>query len=112
MVFKKPKITSIGKAVSIKVKFLVSCGEGKFKAGEVVEMNMASANHWIKRGKAIKYVKSASKKKKAKAQKATEPQEKKEMEAPDQNQGEMQELIREPPITVTDPTPEIEKDPI
>lgn len=47
----------------VTVKFLTDCdpGNGKpvFKKGSVHELVISSANHWIKRGKALKYVESA-----------------------------------------------------
>jgi len=69
------------KSNEMTVKFLVECdkhdGTGKtFKAGEVVNMNMASANHWIIRNMAdelVEEVKTDSKPKtKKKTQKTTD----------------------------------------
>jgi len=69
------------KSNEMTVKFLVECdkhdGTGKtFKAGEVVTMNMASANHWIIRNMAdelVEEVKTDSKPKtKKKTQKTTD----------------------------------------
>lgn len=103
----RQKMKGIGKAISIKVKFLVSCGDGKFKAGDIVELNAPSAYHWIKRGKAERYVKSSRKKK----TKSKEDENKKQISEENSNENSgTSEMTRTPPITVTDPTPEITRE--
>jgi hypothetical protein len=48
------------KPINVKVHFLVDCdpqdGKPVFKAGSVHELPAPSANHWIRRGKAEKYI--------------------------------------------------------
>ena len=44
----------------VKVKFLTDCdfsgGKPKFKKDSIRELVISSANHWVRRGKAVKYV--------------------------------------------------------
>jgi len=59
------KITKAVAPLRIKVKFLKDCdpGNGKsvFKAGTIRELVISSANHWVRRGMAEKYVESPRK---------------------------------------------------
>jgi len=87
----------------IKVKFLATCGDGEFKAGDVKELKGPSANHWIKRGLAERFVKPKKKK-------PGRPPKKKEEPKAAEKKTDSLELPSSPPITVTDPTPEIEKE--
>lgn len=53
------KVTKAVAPLRIKVQFLTDCdpGNGKpvFKKGSVKELVISSANHWVRRGKAVKY---------------------------------------------------------
>jgi len=59
----------------VKVKFLKNCdpGNGKpvFKAGSIHGLVISSANHWVRRGMAEKYVEKPQKAKPAKAKATT-----------------------------------------
>ena len=53
----------VAKAIAplrVKVKFLTDCdfsgGKPKFKKDSIRELVISSANHWVRRGKAVKYV--------------------------------------------------------
>lgn len=52
--------TARDQEISFEIKFHVDCdpadGSAVFKAGKVYELPASSANHWIRRNKAIKYV--------------------------------------------------------
>lgn len=119
----------------VKVKFLTDCdpGGGKpvFKKDSVRELVISSANHWIRRKKAVKYtepVKKAGKSKKAAAKlpKRTNKSRKVEVktepvieepiieenleEEPEKKSEDFLELPTSLPITETDSTPEIERE--
>lgn len=68
---KKPKVVRPA-PIKVQVKFLADCdpedGRPVFKAGSVHELAAPSAQHWIKRGKAVRYVES-------KVEEAPEPKE-------------------------------------
>lgn len=134
------KITKAVAPLRIKVKFLKDCdpGNGKpvFKAGSIRELVISSANHWVRRGMAEKYVEKPKKVKPAKAKVTTsrgrsrkvsvkaEPvtveaesnvEETASEEIPEEEpviEGKKTEdsleLVTSLPITETDPTPEIE----
>ena len=53
----------VAKAIAplrVKVKFLTDCdfsgGKPKFKKDSIRELVISSANHWVRRGKAVKYM--------------------------------------------------------
>jgi len=57
---RQQKVAKAKAPLRVTVKFLKDCdpGNGKpvFKAGLVKELVISSANHWIRRGRAVKYV--------------------------------------------------------
>jgi hypothetical protein len=59
------KVTKTIAPLRVKVKFLKDCdpGNGKpvFKAGTIRELVISSANHWVRRGMAEKYVEKPKK---------------------------------------------------
>ena len=64
------KVAKVKAPLRIKVKFLTDCdpGNGKpiFKKGSIKELVISSANHWVRRGKAEKYVEKPQKAKSVK----------------------------------------------
>ncbi|MFO7971575.1 MAG: hypothetical protein R6U40_07475 [Desulfobacterales bacterium] len=88
----------------IKVKFLADCG-GDFKSGSIKELKADSANHWIKRGLAQRYIEPPKRK-------PGRPPKKKEeaKELEEKKMGDFLDLPSSLPITLTDPAPEIEKE--
>jgi len=67
---RKEKVTKPVAPLRVKVKFLKNCdpGNGKpvFKAGTIRELVISSANHWVRRGMAEKYVERPERAKSAK----------------------------------------------
>jgi hypothetical protein len=99
----KMKVIGLSRPIMFKVKFLADCGDGEFTAGDVRELKAASANHWIKRGLAKKFVEKPKRK-------PGRPPKKKEEAKEVEKKTDTLELPSSPPITVTDPTPELEKE--
>ena len=101
------KIKRKPRPITIRIKFLVSCGDGEFEKGDVKELNAASAHHWMKRGLAEPYDGPIKKKPGRPPKKEEEPK---------VEEKKTEDFLRmpssRPPITVTDPTPEIERAPI
>jgi len=113
---RKVKVKKPDDSIKIKIKFLEDCdpenGQPVFKKGSVRELKAPSANHWIRRGKAELYFKPIKKKAK---KKPGRPPKKKNKEVKADVEGKKEEkkinwFSRTPPITHTDPTPEIEKE--
>ena len=90
--------------IMVKVKFLASCDDGKFKAGSIHELRADSAHRWIRRGLAEKC------KEPAKRKVGRPPKKKEEAKEPEKKIANYLELPSSAPITITDPTPEIEKE--
>lgn len=68
------KVAKAEAPLRIKVKFLTDCDPGNnkpvFKKGSIRELVISSANHWVRRGKAVKYVEPPKKAKPAKPKSA------------------------------------------
>jgi len=77
---RRVKVPRSASPLKVKVKFLTDCdpGGGKpvFKKGSVHELVISSANHWVTRRKAVRYVEPVKPKKpkgRPKTQKKAEP---------------------------------------
>lgn len=113
----KSKKKNLGsKPITLNVKFLETCRDGEFRAGEVYELKAPSAYHWMKRGLAIEVKKtvkkSPAKRKPGRPRKQPVKASEVKVESAEKKTEESMPLPSStPPITVTDPTPELEKAP-